>query len=148
MVIDPGFNEIQAGDLDGKPIEAYWSWNRHHPGSYRFPSGESMDEALLRYASALRRLLSRTETITLLVIHEFALRHIDEAATTSRSLPDGHALPYLFDERAIEQAAAGLKMLARSDLARHGGGAVACERSDTVAGAAHADRLGGHRGCN
>jgi broad specificity phosphatase PhoE len=117
VMIDSGFDEIRAGDLDGKPIETYWSWVGHHAGNERFPCGESLDAALLRYASALRRLLSRAEPITLLVIHEFALRRITEAATTSSSLTMGSALPYLFDERAIEQAAAGLEKLAQSDLA-------------------------------
>jgi hypothetical protein len=41
-----------------------------------------VDEALLRYANALRRLLSRTEAVTLLVVHEFA-RHIAGAAAAA-----------------------------------------------------------------
>ena len=68
------------------------------------------------------------------MIHEFALRHIVKAATPPGSLPEGNALPYLFDERAIEQAAAGLEKLAHSDLAEHRD-AVAFEPGDAVAGA-------------
>jgi probable phosphoglycerate mutase len=134
VAIDPGLDEIRAGDVDGKPIEAYRSWVQHHARSERFPRGESLDDALIRYPNALRRPLSRAEPITLLVIHEFALRHIAEAATVSGSLPEGNALPYLFDERAIEQAAAGLEKLAQADLAQHGA-AVTVEPTDTVAGA-------------
>jgi hypothetical protein len=56
--------------------------------------------------------LSRTETVTLLVVHEFALRQIAEAATTPSSLSSivaiANGLRYLFDERAIERAAASL----------------------------------------
>jgi broad specificity phosphatase PhoE len=120
---DAGFDEIRAGEFDGQPIGAYWSWEQHHTGSERFPHGESVDEALLRYANALRRLLSRRETVTLLVIHEFALHHIAAAATTSSSrsfhpsFPN--ALPYLFGERAIERAADGLEASARSDMTGH-----------------------------
>jgi hypothetical protein len=70
-----------------------------------------VDDALLRYANALRRLLSRTETVTLLVIHEFALRWISEAANTRKSsFPDppvAQAHPSLFDQRAVERAASG-----------------------------------------
>jgi broad specificity phosphatase PhoE len=121
VVIDAGLDEIRTGDFDGQPIEAYWSWEEHHTGSERLPRGESVDEALLRYANALRRLLSRTEPVTLLVVHEFALRHIAAAATTSSSLSSfpafANGFPYLFDERAIERAAAGLEAWARSDLA-------------------------------
>jgi broad specificity phosphatase PhoE len=126
--IDAGFDEVRAGDFDGQPIEAYWSWEEHHAESERLPRGESVDEALLRYANALRRLLSRTEPVTLLVIHELALRHIAAAATTSSSpssqVSIANALPYLFDERAIERAAADLEESSHSDLAEHGRGAT------------------------
>jgi broad specificity phosphatase PhoE len=54
VVVEPGFDEIQAGDLDGRPIEAYWEWLGQHTASDRFPRGESFDDALRRYASALR----------------------------------------------------------------------------------------------
>ena len=121
VVIEPGLDEIRAGDLDGKPVEAYRSWREHHRGSERFPRGESVDQALLRYADALRGLLSRTETVTLLVLHEFALRRIAAAATTFRSPsyppPVANALPYLFDQRAVERAATGLEASAQADLA-------------------------------
>jgi broad specificity phosphatase PhoE len=145
VLIDRGFDEIRAGDFDGKPIEAYWSWEQHHTPSDRFPRGESVDEALLRYANALRRLLSRTEAVTLLVVHEFALRHIATAATTPATLPDArfaNALSYLFDEPAIERAAAGLEKSAQSDLAAHGRRAVTSERHDTFA-----PSVGGIRPC-
>ena len=137
VLIDAGFDEIRAGDFDGQPIEAYWSWRQHHSRSERFPRGESVDEALLRYANTLRRLLSRTEMVTLLVVHGFALRHIAAAATTSSSQSFhssfANALPYLFDECAIERAAAGLEASAQSDLAEHPRGAATLERGDTFA---------------
>jgi broad specificity phosphatase PhoE len=136
VLIDRGFDEIRAGDFDGKPIEAYWSWEQHHTPSDRFPRGESVDEALLRYANAVRRLLSRTEAVTLVVVHEFALGHIAAAATTPATLPDAsfaNALSYLFDERAIERAAAGLEESAQSDLTAHGRSAVTSECADTFA---------------
>jgi broad specificity phosphatase PhoE len=124
VVTDPGFDEIRAGDLEGQPIQAYWSWNEHHTGSERFPHGESVNEALLRYANALRRLVLRPESGTLLVVHEFALRRIAAAATTSSSLssspPFANALPYLFDEGAIQRAAFGLEASVRSGPTEHG----------------------------
>jgi broad specificity phosphatase PhoE len=123
--IDSGFDEIRSGDFDGKPIDSYWSWEQGHTARERFPHGESVDESLLRYADALRRLLSRTETVTLLVVHEFALRRIAAAATTSLWLSShpcfDNALPYLFDERALERAAAGLEASAQPGQAIHGG---------------------------
>jgi broad specificity phosphatase PhoE len=136
VLIDRGFDEVRAGDFDAKPIETYWSWERDHTGSDRFPRGESVDEALLRYSSALRRLLSRTESVTLLVVHEFALRRIVVAATTPSSAFHtrfANALPYLFDEHAIERAAAGLKESAKSDLPARGRSARTRGRGETFA---------------
>jgi hypothetical protein len=83
---------------------------------------KSPADALRRHANALRRLLARTETVTLVVIHEFALRHIAMAAAAGESrLPDmvvGNAVPYLFDERAAQRAAASLDAMARSGQPR------------------------------
>lgn len=112
VVIDAGFDELQAGDLDGAPIEAYRSWMRQHAPDNRFPHGESLDDALRRYADALRRLLARTEPVTLVVIHELALRHIATAAAGGPSRYAGvafaNAVPYLFDQAAVWRAAFSL----------------------------------------
>ena len=40
----------------------------------RLPHGESPDDAFRRYATALRSLLARTEPVTLIMLHESALR--------------------------------------------------------------------------
>jgi len=114
-LIEPGFDEIRAWDLDGAPIEAYRSWQDQHTPGDRLPHGESIEEALRRYAGALRHLLGRTETVTLVVIHDLALRYIAAAAATSSSPSNGaafpHAVPYLFDEPAARRAAACLAAL-------------------------------------
>ena len=75
-LIEPGFDEIRAGDLDGAPIDAYRSWMDQHTAGDRLPQGESINDALRRYAGALRRLLARKEKVMLVVIHEIALRSI------------------------------------------------------------------------
>jgi broad specificity phosphatase PhoE len=107
VVIEEDFDELRAGDFDEQPIETYWSWERRHTESARLPNGESLDEALLRYAAGLRRLLSRTEPVTLLVIHELALHHIAAGAMSRLSIAPSsfaNAHPYLFDEYAIGRA--------------------------------------------
>lgn len=86
VVIEPGFDELRAGDLDGTPMDAYWSWKYQHTSNDRLPHGENVRDALRRYASALRRLLARDETVTLVIVHELALRYIT-AAATSGALP-------------------------------------------------------------
>lgn len=110
LLIEPGLDEIDSGDLDGAPIEAYWEWEEHHRPDERFPHGESVEDALLRYGSSLRRLLSRGELVTLVVLHEFALRRIVQAAGLPAPADDfANAVPYLLDERAVGRAAAGLE---------------------------------------
>ena len=102
LLIEPGFDEIDSGDWDGAPIEAYWDWERHHGSNERLPHGETVNEALLRYGGSLRRLLSRSEPVTLVVLHEFALRRIIHAAAGLHFLADhgfGNAVPY-FPRRA------------------------------------------------
>lgn len=115
ILIEPGFDEIQAGDLEGSPIEAYRSWRDHHTLDDRLPHGESTEDALRRYAGALRRLLAREETVTLVVIHELALRYIAAAAATGPSPLNGtplpNAVPYPFDEPAARRAATNLAAL-------------------------------------
>ena len=111
-LIEPGFDEIRVGDLDGAPIDAYRSWRGQHTTADRPPHGESTDDALRRYADALQRLLARKERVTLVIIHEIALRYIVAAAATGPSPLNGmavpNAAPYLFDEPAVRRAAASL----------------------------------------
>ena len=99
-------------------MEAYWSWRRQHTLSDRLPHGESPDDAFRRYANALRSLLARTEAVTLVVLHESALRYIALAAGTDGSgLPVGavgNAIPFLFDGHAAGRAATSLDAMATS----------------------------------
>jgi broad specificity phosphatase PhoE len=109
ILTEPGLDEVQAGELDGKPIQAYWDWLAQHAARDRLPQGESLDDALRRYADALRRLLAREVPVTLIVIHEFALRSIVQAAAPDLLPWPGadvaNAVPYLFGERAVRRAA-------------------------------------------
>lgn len=112
VVTEPGFDEIQAGDFDGEPIQAYWDWLGQHTDRDRLPHGESLDDALRRYGGALRWLLTRPGMVILVVTHDLALHHIAAAAATGGPPGPGtdfaNAVPYLFDEHAVQRAAAGL----------------------------------------
>jgi broad specificity phosphatase PhoE len=116
VLIESGFDELRVGDLEGERIEAYRSWMDHHGRSDRLPHGESIEDALLRYADALRRLEARREAVTLVVLHELGLRYIAAAAETGSSPSAGpafpNAVPYLFDEPAVRRAATRLGTLA------------------------------------
>jgi broad specificity phosphatase PhoE len=117
LVVEPDLDEIRAGAFDGKPISSYWTWKEQHARSERFPLGESLDDATRRYANALRRLLARSEAVTLIVGHELEIRYIAEAAagadTLGRSeIRIANAAPYLFDESAVRNAVDRLDALA------------------------------------
>jgi broad specificity phosphatase PhoE len=111
-MVEPGLDEIDSGDLDGAPIERYWAWKRDHGLHERFPDGESLADALRRYADAVRRLAARTEPVTLVVTHEFALRHIVAAAATdalsAHDVDVANAVLDLLDALALERAAGAL----------------------------------------
>jgi broad specificity phosphatase PhoE len=114
-LVEPGFDELRVGDLEGEQMKAYRSWRANHALDDRLPHGESVDDALRRYVDALRRLLGRSETVTLVVCHELALRYITAAAETGSAPFPGtaipNAVPYLFDARAVRRAADGLDAL-------------------------------------
>lgn len=115
LLIEPGLDEIDSGDLDGAPIEAYWDWEQHHNSNQRFPHGETVKDALQRYGCSLGHMLSRAEHVTLVVLHEFALRRIVQAARGRPSPTEGfaNAVPYFLDEQAVGRAAARLESMAR-----------------------------------
>jgi broad specificity phosphatase PhoE len=117
-LIEPDLDEIRAGDFDGGQIDDYRSWKERHEWSDAFPHGESVDDALLRYACALGSLLARSERVILVVLHEFALRQIATAAAADAATRIGNlanATPYLFDHGAVSRAAGRLESLAHSD---------------------------------
>jgi phosphoserine phosphatase len=107
---EPLLDDIYIGDLEGRPIDDYRAWKAEHTRADRFPGGESLDEAALRYARGYRRLLELEGEAVLVVCHEIPLRYALNAASGADEL-DGpvHALPnaepFLFDEAALERAA-------------------------------------------
>ena len=115
--VEPLFDDIDVGDLEGLPLEDYRAWKRDHTRSDPFPGGESLDAAALRYAKALRKLLERAERSVLVVAHEIPLRYAINAADGSDDL-DGpahqlaNATPYLFDEDTLARAVVGIERLA------------------------------------
>jgi probable phosphoglycerate mutase len=119
VVVEPLFDDIDVGDLEGRSIEDYRAWKRAHRRSDPFPGGESLDDAARRYAQGFRRLLERPEDRLLVVCHEIPLRYALNAAGGSDDL-DGpvhqlrNATPYLFDEAALARAADQIDALVSS----------------------------------
>jgi 2,3-bisphosphoglycerate-dependent phosphoglycerate mutase len=118
-LVDEDLGDVRIGDLEGKSLDAYRETPAHSNRKERFPGGESLDEAALRYATAVRRLLARSEPTTLVVCHEIPVRYALNAAAGSHDLDaPAHAIPnatpYLFDDAALERAAAHIEEITRS----------------------------------
>ena len=109
FVEEPLLDDIDVGDLEGKPIDAYRAWKREHRRDEPFPGGESLVDAARRYAQGFRRVLERPERTILVVTHEIPIRYALNAAAGSADL-DGpehaipNAAPYLFSGDALEHA--------------------------------------------
>ena len=115
-VVDEDLGDVRIGDLEGDSLDAYRATRAHHNRKERFPGGESLDEAALRYADAFDRLLARDEAVTFVVCHEIPVRYLVNTAGGSDSL-DGplhsvaNAAPYLFDETSLTCATERIRTL-------------------------------------
>jgi 2,3-bisphosphoglycerate-dependent phosphoglycerate mutase len=116
-VVDDDLGDVRIGELEGEPLDVYRAAPAHTNRKERFPGGESLDEAALRYARAVERLLERDEAVTLVVCHEIPVRYLINAAAGSDELNGPHrfvanAAPYLFDESALQHAVERIRVLA------------------------------------
>ena len=85
-LVDDDLGDVRIGELEGKTLDAYREAPAHSNRKERFPGGESLDEAALRYAGAFERLLARDEPTTLVVCHEIPVRYLVNAAGGSDEL--------------------------------------------------------------
>jgi broad specificity phosphatase PhoE len=114
--VEPLFDDIDIGELEGARIEDYRAWKHGHARHDPFPGGESLDDAARRYAEGFRRLLAGPHIAVLVVTHEIPIRYALNAAAGSDTL-DGpahelpNAAPYLFDEDGLQLAVAGIDRL-------------------------------------
>jgi 2,3-bisphosphoglycerate-dependent phosphoglycerate mutase len=116
-LVDDDLGDVRIGGLEGKTLDAYRASPAHANRKVRFPGGESLDEAALRYAAAFERLGSRDEQTTLVVCHEIPVRYVVNAAGGSDDLNAplrsvANAVPYLFDDESIARAVARIRALA------------------------------------
>jgi broad specificity phosphatase PhoE len=117
--VEPLFDDIDVGDLEGARIEEYREWKHGHARSEAFPGGESLNDAAARYVRGFRRLLESPREAVLVLTHEIPIRYALNGAIGSDTL-DGpahelpNAEPFLFDEEGLRRAVAGIEaVLAR-----------------------------------
>jgi broad specificity phosphatase PhoE len=116
-LVDEELGDVRIGDLEGKSLDDYRAAPAHSNRKERFPGGESLDEAALRYAGVFERLLERDEAVTLVVCHEIPVRYVANAAAGSEELNGplrfvANATPYLFDETSLRRAVERTRQLA------------------------------------
>jgi probable phosphoglycerate mutase len=116
-LVDDDLGDVRIGELEGESLDAYRAAPAHSNRKERFPGGESLDEAALRYAEAFERLLGRHEAATLVVCHEIPVRYLVNGAAGSAELNGplqyvANAAPYLFDEASLRRAVERMRELA------------------------------------
>jgi broad specificity phosphatase PhoE len=116
-LVDEELGDVRIGDLEGNSLDAYRDAPAHSNRKERFPGGESLDEAALRYVRAFARLLARDEAVTLVVCHEVPVRYLANAAAGSSELNGplhyvANAAPYLFTDESLQGAIERMRELA------------------------------------
>lgn len=116
-LVDDDLGDVRIGDLEGSSLDEYRKALAHSNRKARFPGGESLDEAAMRYVAAFGRLLTCDEPATLIVCHEIPVRYLVNSAGGSNSLDGplhyvGNAAPYLFDDTALARAVERIRELA------------------------------------
>jgi probable phosphoglycerate mutase len=116
-LVDEELGDVRIGELEGESLDAYRASPAHSNRKERFPGGESLDDAAIRYAAAFERLLERKEHVILVVCHEIPVRYLVNAAASSDELNGplkyvANADPYLFDEASLRRAVERTRELA------------------------------------
>ena len=124
-VVDDDLSDIRLGELEGATLARYRAAKPHSDHNVRFPAGESLNEAACRYAGAFERLLARSESVTLVVCHELAVRYSVNAASGSHDLDKplhnvGNATPYVFDTVGLQRAITRMRGLAHCAVSASG----------------------------
>ena len=115
--VDDDLGDVRIGELEGGSLDDYRAHPAHDDRRRRFPGGESLDEAALRYAAAFERLLARAERTALVLCHEIPVRYAVNAAAGSGELNGplrfvANAAPYLFGEESLRRAVERMRALA------------------------------------
>jgi broad specificity phosphatase PhoE len=115
--VDEDLGDVRIGECEGWALADYREHPAHNDPTQRFPGGESLNEAALRYAGAAERLLARSEPLTLVLCHEIPVRYFVNAATGSDALNGplhfvANATPYLFDEDSLARAVERMREIA------------------------------------
>jgi broad specificity phosphatase PhoE len=80
VALEPGFDDIDVGEFEGRPLHEYRAWRAVNGLALAMPGGESRVAALARYSGACERLLARHDAdCVLLVVHDVPIRFLRNA---------------------------------------------------------------------
>lgn len=116
LVCEPLLDDIDAGNLEGRPMRELGAWIQAHGPDDPYPGGESLHDAARRFAQGFRRLAVRPERIVLAVCHELPIRFALNAAAGSANLEQPehqitNATHYLFEQATLVAATEGIERL-------------------------------------
>jgi broad specificity phosphatase PhoE len=121
FVCEPSLDDINAGELEGRPMTDSAAWTDAHGPGDPFPGGESLHDAAVRFAQGFRNLASRPENVVLAVCHELPIRFAINAAAGRTDLQQPHhdvanAIPYVFEHSKLERAARQIEASSGRDV--------------------------------
>jgi broad specificity phosphatase PhoE len=103
-------DDINVGDFDGRPIDEFRAWRNSKGPAATPPNGESMVQAVERYAHGLLHLIKEAPRPALVVVHDQPIRYVmnaqagdDPLKGALRKVPN--AVPYPFSADALLLAA-------------------------------------------
>lgn len=80
VAIEATFDDVDVGEFEGAPLQAYRDWRAVHGPEEAMPQGESRLGALARYSGGCARLLARRDAErVLLVVHDVPIRFLRNA---------------------------------------------------------------------
>lgn len=103
-------DDLRVGEFEGRPIEEFRTWRRANGPGVAPTNGESLVQAVERYAHGLKFLLEHAPRPALAVVHDQPIRYVmnaqagdDPFTGALRKVPN--AVPYPFSEGALALAA-------------------------------------------
>lgn len=108
-------DDIRVGEFEGRHIDEFRSWRRANGPGVAPADGESLVQAVERYAHGLKFLLEHAPRPALVILHDQPIRYImnaqagdDPFTGALRKVPN--AVPYPFSESALRLAAERLDL--------------------------------------
>jgi broad specificity phosphatase PhoE len=118
-LVVPELDDVNVGEFEGKPVEGYRQWQLHHGPADAPPGGESRVEAIQRYITGYRTVLTREESVVLVVAHGLPITAVllalkgEDIPSTLEGVQADYATPHTVTPEEIVLALRNLREWAR-----------------------------------